>query len=165
MVKVTEMKEKINRLFEEAIKLELNAAALYTLFYEAFPDDSNFWWQLILEEKGHASLLEAGKRNFAPKGLFPLDLLAAPLEELIAANKDVEQLIERYRENIPSREEAFNVAMLFERFAGEAHFQQFMIQDADSGIKDTFRHLNRDDKDHEKRISDFMKRDEMMTKD
>lgn len=159
------MNQKLDQLFDEAIKLELNAAALYTLFYDTFPGDAEFWWRLVLEEKGHAALLESGKRNFAPAGFFPLDLLSAPLEELIVANRDVEELVEKYRESAPLREEAFNVALLFERFAGEAHFQQFMEQDADSGIKDMFRHLNKDDKDHEQRIRDYMRKNSIRIND
>lgn len=156
------MEEQFSLLFDEAIKLELNAAKLYTLFNEAFPEDSDFWWRLTVEEKSHAALLESGKKNFAPLGFFPFDLLSAPLKELMDANRDVEQLVQKYKERFPTREEAFNVALLFEKFAGESHFQHFMEQDSDSKIKDMFKHLNKNDKDHEKRIISYMKQHDII---
>ena len=162
---MTRLQEKLGLLFDEAIKLELNAAELYTIFNETFKEDSDFWWRLILEEKSHASLLESGKNNFAPRGFFPFELLSAPLEELTAANRDVEKLIGRYRKSPPTREEAFNVALLFEKFAGEVHFQKFMEQDSDSKLTDMFKHLNRDDKDHEKRIISYMEKNRIRIND
>ena len=44
------MNKKLSQLIDESIKLELNVAKIYMFFSDTFPEDSNFWWQLGLEE-------------------------------------------------------------------------------------------------------------------
>jgi len=151
------MIKKFYSLLDESIKLELNISNLYMIFYENLPDDANFWWKMVLEEKNHASLLRSGKEIFAPMDKFPEELLSSSLQELSEANKFIQSLIERYREVPPTREEAFNVALHLEQSAGEVHYQLFMEKIPDTQLMKTFQKLNNDDKDHAKRISSYMK--------
>jgi len=64
------MTVSLYQLLEASIQLELNLAKLYTLFNDLFEEDEEFWWQLAMEERGHAALLQQEKkirRSFFPK--------------------------------------------------------------------------------------------------
>jgi len=150
------MNNDLSELFDEAIKIELNASKLYELFQEVFPDDALFWGQLVVEEKNHAALLRDGRDRFQPIGKFPVEILPASITSLVWANRGIVTLVDKYRERHPSREEAFNTALSLEQSAGEAHFQQFMEKDSVSKIEGIFKDLNRDDKDHALRIRSYM---------
>lgn len=151
------MSSDLSELFEESISLELNAARLYQLFREIFPDDAVFWGQLEVEEKNHAALLQDGRDRFQPLGKFPVDILPSSITSLVWANRGIVTLIDKYRERPPSREEAFNTALSIEQSTGEAHFQQFMEKESSTKIEEIFRELNRTDKDHALRIRSYMK--------
>ncbi|MEA3487197.1 MAG: hypothetical protein U9R20_06020 [Thermodesulfobacteriota bacterium] len=69
------MDKDFSYLIEESINLELNIADLYFLFHELFPEDADFWWRLVLEEKNHAALIRSGKKYFEPVNKFPRNLL------------------------------------------------------------------------------------------
>jgi len=150
------MSNDLSELFEEAITLELNAAKLYELFQGTFPDDALFWGGLVVEEKNHAALLQDGKDRFYPLGKFPVEILPSSLASLVWANRGIAALIDKYRERRPSREEAFNTALSLEQSAGEAHFQEFMEKESGAKVEEIFRELNRDDKDHARRIRSYM---------
>jgi len=53
----------IAALLDESIQLELNLAKLYTLFNDHFEEDEEFWWQLSMEERSHAALLQQERKN------------------------------------------------------------------------------------------------------
>lgn len=146
---------KLNELIEESIRLELNAAQLYKIFSEALPEDSDFWWQLHLEERSHATLIRAARDSFVKRDKFPHDLIANSIEELKASNTKVEGLIEKLKETAPNRQEAFKVALELENESGELHYTRFMEKEADKGIETVFQQLNRGDKEHEKRIREY----------
>ena len=150
------MNNDVTSLIEESINLELNVSKIYTHFYKLFPDDAAFWWKLVVEEKNHAALIRSGKEYFEPLRKFPHDLLAPLLQILKDANSRLDSLIKKYEETPPSREEAFNIALKIEESAGELHFQKFMDKEANSTTDNIFKELNRDDKDHAKRISCYM---------
>lgn len=152
-----ERNKELSLLFEESIKLELNAAGLYLAFCDAFPDDASFWKQLAEEERNHAALLQAGKDHFAPMGYFPEDLLSPSIRELKAANEAVAVLARKCLETPPSREDAFNAALKLEQSAGEIHFQHFMERKTSSKIDNIFQQLNDDDRDHVARLQAYMK--------
>jgi hypothetical protein len=69
---------------------------LYFLFHTLLPDDADFWWKLVLEEKNHAALIKSGKEYFEPKGKFPHNLLAKSLEDLEDINSRLNYLIKKY---------------------------------------------------------------------
>ena len=142
------MNKELSQLFDESIQLELNVAKLYETFYHAFPEDAHFWWKLVLEEKNHASLLQSGKDRFEPLGKFPIEMLSSSIQELKSVNSEIQDIIKKYQDTIPSREDAFNIAFKLEQSAGELHFQQFMEKESESELDKIFQRLNRDDKDH-----------------
>jgi len=142
---------------DESIKLELNLAKLYTLLNDLFPDDEDFWWQLSMEERGHAALLQQEKKQPQPLPFFPENLLADDLPALMAANERILGLIEQYKQLAPSRIEAFLTALELELAAGEAHFQDFLDTPSLSPSVAIFKQLNQDDRDHAERIREYMK--------
>ncbi|MBW2700559.1 MAG: rubrerythrin family protein [Deltaproteobacteria bacterium] len=143
-------------LVDESISLELNMASLYLVFHKLFPEDADFWWTLVLEEKNHAALIRSGKDSFMAVDKFPSDLISENLQELKDTNGRIALFLKRCEVDPPSREEAFGLALELERSAGELHFQEFMEKEAGSKIDEIFRQLNKDDKDHEQRIRSYM---------
>jgi ferritin len=148
------MTKNLLQLIEESIKLELNVAEIYMFFYNTFPEDSDFWREMALEEEGHANLIKSGRDTFLDQ--FPPKLLAPSLQELYKTNNKLTSLLKEYKENPPSRETAFNIAMDIEQLPGEQHFQLAMEKSLTSSIMKTFQELNNDKKDHFNRIRAYM---------
>jgi hypothetical protein len=146
----------LSQLADEAIQLEYNVSKLYMIFRDAHQEDSEFWWKLVIEESNHAALIRSGKDFFMQAKAFPAEILPASIEELQQANKDLMAALDKYESNPPTREKAFNVALRAEMDAGEIHFQKAMTKSSDSKLLILFQKLNQDDKDHIKRIRDYM---------
>ena len=142
----------LTELIEESILLELNISALYKFFASSCPEDNEFWWQLHLEEKSHATLIRAARDSFIKRGKFPFDLVANSIEDLKKSNSKTLELIEKLQSNPPNRAEACRIAMELERESGEMHYTQFMEKNAENAVETVFQQLNRGDKEHEVRI-------------
>ena len=146
------MDKKLKELLEESIKLERNVGGIYLLFSELYEQDSGFWWKLHNEENNHAALLRSVLDVFIPFNQYPEKMICDSLEELQAANKYIEDVHIKFKDNHPDRDEAFRTAMEIESSAGELHFQDFMKSTSDNGIDEIFRKLNSEDIDHYNRI-------------
>jgi hypothetical protein len=140
----------------EAMQLECNVSKLYMVFRDAYSEDAEFWWKLIIEESNHEALIRSGIEYFMSLEVFPNEIFPS-MEDLQEANKELLSLLESYEKSPPTRETAFNLALKIERSAGEIHFQNAMTKDTDSKALKLFQKLNQDDKDHEKRIRAYMK--------
>ena len=152
------MKDEILiQLIDESIKLELTVAELYQLFHNAFPEDPDFWWQLMIEEKDHAAILRSGKESFLPINKFPKKLVSNSLQDVIDTVVEIENLIRAYKVNPPSRTEAFNIALKFEISAGEVHIQEFSDIKNKTGIDKIFQKLINGDTDHVSKLLEYMK--------
>lgn len=143
-------------IIEESIRLELNVAALYMLFFDQFPEDSEFWWKLVIEEKNHAALLKSIRDIFMEVTGIPEELFAESIEDLRKANSVVEESIRHFKDVMPTREKAFNAALSLEGTAGEVHFQGFMSADTDNSISRVFKQLNGEDRNHALRLREYM---------
>lgn len=152
------MNKDINEIIDESIKLELNISKLYGLFYDFYLDDSDFWWELQMEEKNHASLLKSIKEFFVPYGKIPEGLLVKELLTLEEANQEVEAVIQRVIDTTPSREECFDIALELEASASETHYQMFMDNGSGDKFSEVIQTLNREDKDHGDRIKRYMEK-------
>jgi ferritin len=150
------MSATLQQHLDESIKLELNLASLYTIFNDSFPEDEDFWWQLAMEERGHASLLQQEKKQPQPMQFFPENLLARDLQSLLDTNSRISGLIAEFSRCCPSRTVAFSTALELELSAGEAHFQEFLDSPAKSYSSDIFKQLNQEDRDHAERIRSYM---------
>jgi hypothetical protein len=149
------MKKQLSQLIDESIKLELNIADIYMVFYNTFFEDSDFWWKMTLEEKSHANLIKSGRDTFLDQ--FPPKLLAPSLQKLNNTNDKLISLLKEYKEKPPSRETAFNIALNIEQSTGELHFQLAMEKSLTSSIMKIFQELNNDYKDHANRIRTYMR--------
>ena len=157
------MAPTVTTLLEASIQLELNLARLYTLFNDHFRDDEEFWWQLAMEERSHAALLQQEKKQPQPLQFFPENLLAKDIEALMANNTFIMEQIGRLAATPCTRDEAFNLALKIEMSAGEAHFQEFMESETGSLTADIFKQLASEDQNHAHRIRDYMKENGIAT--
>jgi hypothetical protein len=150
------MHETYQKHLDESIQLELSLATLYTIFNDSFAEDEDFWWELAMEERGHASLLQQEKKHPQQREFFPENLLATDLQSLIDTNAKIAKLISRYKDTPPSRSEALHTALDIEMAAGESHFQQFLDSPTNSPAANIFKQLNQEDCDHAARIRQYM---------
>ncbi len=150
------MDKKLAQLIDESIKLELNVSKIYMFFCNTFPEDSEFWRKLVLEEKNHAYLIKSGKGTFLLPHQFPSELLVSSVQTLCETNNKLISLLKKYNEKPPSRESAFNIALNIEKSAGELHFQLAMETSPTSSIMEVLQVLNKDCKDHADRILAYM---------
>ncbi len=152
------MDKELSRILDESIQMELNVADLYLSFCHAFAEDKDFWSHLAEEEGNHAALLRSGKLESLDEGHFPAKILTTNLDALIKANKEIKELVKEHKQKPPSsRASAFEIAIKVEESTGEIDFSCFMEQEADSPALKLFRGLNRDDRDHARRIRNYMR--------
>ena len=152
------MSHTIASLLDESIQLELNLARLYTLFNDSFAEDEDFWWELAMEERSHAALLQQEKKLPQPLQFFPENLLSRDLDALRANNATILDQITRFTSAPFTRQEALNNALQFEMSAGESHFQEFMDSETGSLTADLFKQLASEDQNHAERIREYMKK-------
>ncbi len=144
----------IIKYFDEAIKVEINASNMYALFSRKFPEDKLFWWSLSIEEMNHASLIESEKL-FYEVNVFPEELFSTNLEELIKINDSFYLKMKEFKNN-PTMETAFKIALEIENSAVELDYQKLAESTKSGRAVKLFKDLNRADKDHAKRIMDYM---------
>ncbi|MFP4604663.1 MAG: hypothetical protein ACLFNJ_04750 [Bacteroidales bacterium] len=159
------MRKDIEKLIDESIKLENNIGGLYEVFAKLFPEDKNFWRELVLEEKNHAAILRSGKESFLEANVFPEDILASSPATLSYINKELNRLIDNLQKESVSREAAFNIAYKLEKTAGEIHFQEYMDKEPESEMDRIFQQLNREDKNHAERILNYMENNNIPSDD
>ena len=150
------MKQTLEQLIDESIELELNVADVYTVFLNTFPEDYELWSRLVSEEEKHADLIQSMKSTFLLPHQFPSDLLVSSVEMLKKTNKRLAAIIKKYGKKPPLRESAFKIALDIERSAGEFNFQLAAEKLPDSGIMKIFQELNRDCRNHTKKIITYM---------
>lgn len=151
------MKNGLLRNLDEAIRLELHVAEIYTLYSQAYPEDAEFWQQLAGEEKNHAALLKKGRQAFMAEEELPADLIPEDPLELVETNNWLRSLLAEFSRRPPSRESAFMTALVIEGSAGEIHYQKAMVSPTDSIVMKMFQALNGDDIDHLSRVRSYMK--------
>lgn len=150
----------IDQLMNSSEKLERGIAELYSLFSKLLPEDREFWEQLSFEEKNHADLITSIQETFGIGFCyedFPTSLVAESWQEIEKANKVVTGYLAAFQEQLPEREQVFNIALELERAAGELHFQSFMKKSPANILEEMFQQLNLKDKDHALRLHSYMK--------
>ena len=157
--------DNLTRVIEESVELELNVGGVYALFHFAFPEDKKFWWQLHQEERNHADLLRSINEIFLPANVYPDSLTLPTLDVLKKTNSYLRDLLEQYRKEPPTREEAFQVALQIESSAGEVHFQDFTEEENPSKVNKVFQELVQEDKNHLRRIKEYMKNNHLTIPD
>ena len=151
------MDQTLEQLIDEFIKLELNVADVYKVFLNTFPEDSELWLRLIQEEEKHADLIQSMRSTFLLPRQFPSDLLASLRQTLDKTNNRLILMIKKYGKKPPLRESAFKVALDIERSAGEFNFHLASEKSPDSGVMKIFQELNKDCRNHTKKIITYMR--------
>ena len=152
------MDKELSRILDESIQLELNVADLYLSFCHAFAEDKDFWSHLAEEEENHAALLRSGKLESLDEGHFPAKILTTNLDALSKVNKEIKELLKEHKQKPPSsRASAFEIAIEVEESTGEIDFSCFMEQQADSPALKLFRRVDSEDRDHARRIRNYMR--------
>lgn len=142
-------------LLDEAIRHELTVSALYFQFCQAYPEDSDFWWKLSVEEQGHAGLLKAGRTLFGVA--FGREVLPARTEEIAESNRKLEELLEQIEHQPPSREDAFRIALRIETSTDALIYEHALQPEEDSVGSEIPQRIARDDLFHEERIRRHMR--------
>ncbi len=145
------MAGKREELINEAIKAESNMAQLYRVYQETYAEDAEFWGRLVEEEKQHASIIDIG-RNVLTEEDLSKTFLYNNLGELKAANKLVADMTVMYKNDPPSREDAYHRAIELEERFFESFYQDAITGDAGSDEEKIIQKLNKDSKDHAERI-------------
>lgn len=157
------MKEDLAQTFlNEASQLELRAADLYTLFAASFADDHDFWHQLAHEEKDHAEMIRTimGNPNLSEK--FVSTFAPGLLQEIHKINQWLASLYVEFSEEKRDRKTALDTARKIEKSAGEIDYQNFMVQETDSWILKGLQQINKNDRDHLKRIEEYMRQKNLL---
>ena len=144
-------------IIDTSISLELAVADLYLHFHKVFPQDSDFWWKMSLEEKGHAAILRSARDSFMPVDKFPAEIIMKSHNKIKKTLSFIIEKIEHLKDNPISRKEAFELSVHIENTSGELHYQEFMTSIKDNEVNSIFKRLNGDDKDHAQRIEKYMK--------
>lgn len=144
------------QLLEAFIAMERAAGTLYQLFHASFPEDAEFWWQLVIEEENHAALLRAGREYFVEQGMVPDALFQATFDDLQQTIRAIREIIASHETTPFSRATALQTALALETMAGELDFQRMLEQQPDSPALQLFQTLNREDSDHARRIEAYM---------
>lgn len=151
------MKVDLPLILDEFICLELKVAEIYNFFHETFSEDKYFWWGLCQEERNHAALIKSTKDVFVPLGKYPSVFLSISLNDLRESNKELYNILNKYKKAHISREDAFKIALQLENLKAEKHYQRFMEKKTSSKLDKLFQTLNNGEKDHAKRLTNYMK--------
>lgn len=141
----------VSKILEQSIALEKGIRDLYFLLADYYHEDKIFWKKLAVEEQKHADVL-TGLRPWAAMGGNIEQYLLPDLEELIEKNIAIKKVIQRAKDQRPSREVAFSLAYKIELTASEIHYQNVITKDTDNKLLLSMQELCGADKDHAKRI-------------
>ena len=150
------------RFLNEASQLEIRVANLYTLFAETFPEDADFWRQLAHEEKDHAALIRTIKGNPNWSDKFVSTFASGLLQEIRKTNQWLSSLYAEFSAKKSDRKTALDTARQIEKSAGEIDYENFMVQETDSWILKGLQRLNEYERDHHKRIEEYMRENNLL---
>ncbi len=148
-------KKKQIEILELAIQLELNMSKLYQYYCSIFEKDKNFWWQMVIEEKNHAAILKSSV-EFLDLDQLPEDFVYKNIKELDQSNHLILEKIKQFKQNIPTKKEAYGFAIQMENISFEIHFQKKMIEKNNSKLIQVFQKLNELDLNHAQRINNLL---------
>lgn len=148
-------------ILDKVAELELLVSDIYMRFSNIFREDAAIWWELCLEEKGHASIAKSGKEVFAPNDAFPKQITQLPIEELEEALKEKELLFKYIEEKGSdlTRSEAFEIALKIERHDVEKLYQMLMEKLPENKGEKVFQTLNKECADHAKKLEEYVKKE------
>lgn len=150
------MDDDLGSRCDEAIKLERTVSAIYRRFAALYPGNHDFWWALHLEEDHHAAILNALRQSHLPFGAFPAELVAVDPEELRAANRKAEELLERVQKETPPEADGCRLAIALEEAATELLLQEVAAHEPTSPVLKLVKELVGDSRGHADRIREVL---------
>jgi len=150
------MKVQYQEMLQEALRAERNMQNLYALFKEHFKDDADFWEEIKNEEKQHESIVNLAKDVLTPDLMSEM-FLFDNFEKLRETNNMVEDYIQNFENNTPSKEEAYNLAIRLEKGEYELFYQEAMSKKVALDQMEIFQKLNNGCVDHAKKIEELLR--------
>ncbi|MFC1510554.1 hypothetical protein ACFL49_02725 [Candidatus Omnitrophota bacterium] len=144
-------------LISQSMQVEFQISELYQSFSNAFAEDEGFWKQLALEESNHADMMHQLKTYFNNQDIHQ-EVLSRDFDAISHSIEQISKLMEDVRQNVLSREEAFNLALELEVSIVEKYYQVGMVKKAESEILKIFQKCNGESRDHIERIKQYMKK-------
>jgi len=149
------MSDSLEALLDEAIRHETIVSMLYFEFFQAFPEDADFWWALSVEENGHAGLLEAGRKVFGAE--YGEEIQPASVENIADANQKLEKILQQMKQRALSREAAFRLALEIETTTDAMIFENALQPPPAGDVPTISERIRRDDLRHAAKIRSYMK--------
>ena len=143
----------VNAVVDEAIRYEHSLAAIYHAFSTVFSEDADFWWDLSVSEKKHASLLEASRKLFDDE--FSRETVPADLDALRASNDSLESLLDGFEADRPPREEAFRIALGLEDDDNELTLHRLLDISPADPAREVVDHIRNENSTHTQMILDY----------
>lgn len=150
------MGKYILTLIQEAAKFEMEIYNLYTLYSKLFINDSKFWNKIADEERNHAVIMQKSYSYLESDNKIFNQIIPNNILSIIDNKEKVDKLIIDFNKS-HDRVFAFNLALLIETSLLESTYQKFMASNFESKDNILFQKLNGDEKDHIKRITQYMK--------
>lgn len=147
----------LERILDEAIRLELSLSRLYLIFKDQHPKDAKFWDSMAKEEQGHASQIEKFKMSLKDHGLESKEYSNVDLTKIMANNTQTQRLIDEFDSGV-SRELAFRTAVKLENSASEEHYRIIFDSEIESRLTKVFQGLSLEDKKHYNRLLDYIEK-------
>ncbi len=149
------MKSQELKTLWQCISQELLISEFYHLFERLFSEDSEFWRKILLEEVRHGSLLRAEIDQLCKTELLADNSDELDLEALHEQGSAITRLLAKLKENPPSREQAFSIALALENTSSEHTYRNLSVQDMSPRIQRLFRSLDGGNLDHIRRIKRY----------
>ncbi len=143
-------------LIQEAVKFEMEIYNLYTLYGKLYTEDSAFWNKIAKEERNHAVIMQKSYSYLESDNKIFNQIIPNNILSIIDNKEKIDKLIVDFNK-VPDRVFAFNLALLIETSLLESTYQKFMASNFESKDNILFQKLNGDEKDHIKRITKYMK--------
>lgn len=135
-------------IYETAVAVELECAALYEVFARRFAHDPElvYFWRLYAEaERYHGATLRLHRAAFAPD----LDVASLPAgdESLRALLAEVRAQRERWEREVPSIDAALDAAQRIEETSAEVHGRTQFFRDL-PGYEEVLEKMVEEDRAH-----------------
>ena len=150
------MKKYILTLIQEARNFEMEIYTLYSSFSELYKEDREFWKTIAEEERNHAVIMQKSYSYLESENKIFTQIIPTNIISIIDNKEKIDLLISNFY-NLPDRVFAFNLALHIETSLLESTYQKFMTSDFESKDNILFQKLNGEEKDHIKRITQYMK--------
>lgn len=144
-----------SRYIDETVRLGGITSRLYMSFHSIFPADAVFWWELALQEKQHAALLDSWRQCFLETRLRTAEIVESLLF-VMEKNNRLEQILDSVNELFLSRAEALSFALELEESTESLHFHKDIAVKLKPQFPGRYKGLQNGDRKHSRVIQKYM---------